>query len=234
MFGSAVTTAADGNKLAAILFPSTMEYRYSASKVRVMNNSLAMTKNCAFIKPPTWDELLDTVIRAHMVRNKRIIDKLPYDQILETIKAWMIDAILHHDVKWLRIGYGGDPYYFRHPGPNVSLLADINNIVKGMADEDIRVIIRTASMEYADVELSELQRKKELDPRLIVVAEPQAYGDMPLFIDDRVHYYWERSAPGDAVEDIKSVPLDSDGTGFFRKEVAISIPHAAYKFFAKQ
>lgn len=232
--GTAITTAQDGKGIAALLLPADTEYRYSAARVRMCGNGIIIPKDCAFIKPPTWDELLYGEVRAAMSRNRAILSKMTPEELINALCKWMQEAVAKYDVTWLRLGYGGDLYGLTNQGFVTTPIQDINKAIKAqMPDWDIRIIMRTAFIERADTEVSQLQRYNSLDPRLHVVAETQAYGDMPLFITDRVRYYWEQSAPEDAVEDIQAVPLDADRDGFFRREVPIRIPEAAYKYFTK-
>lgn len=233
--GTAIATAQDGKGIAALLLPADTEYRYSAARVRMCNQGIIIPKDCSFLKPPTWDELLYGEVRAAMSRNRFILTKMTYEETIKAICMWMKEAVTKHNVKWLRLGYGGDLYGLTAQGFVTTPLTDINKEIKSQLSElDMRIIIRTASIERVDTEMAHLQRYNSLDPRIYVVAETQVYGDMPLFITDRVRYYWEQSAPEDAVEDIQAIPLSATGSGFFHREVPIRIPEAAYKYFTKE
>ena len=232
--GTAITTLDGGEKLAALLLPSFTEYKYSASKVKVTLNNIIIQNDCAFIKPPSWDEFVNPHVMQAMGNNVTELHTMDYDDFLDKLKAWIFGVIEEHDAKYIRLCYGGDLYTIANRYETSDLLRDLNTMLRRhLPGRDIVLIFRTAHIEQADTELSEMQRLDSLDKRLVIVAETQTYNDMPLFIQDRVRYYWEGTEPDNAVEDIKAIPVSAEGSGFFRKEVAIRIPEGAYKLFSK-
>ena len=215
--------------LAAIVLPSSCEFKYSASKTRVIGDGkLICPKGCAFIKPATYEECKSIVMRNCMSNNKLKLSRASYKEVVEMLTTW-IDYHVKHDYNVLRMCYGGD-FYWIDTGI-ISPLDTVNDFIKrNYPDKKFQLIIRTANVVRADTEYNSLG--KLLDPRIRIVVETQSYEDMPLFIKDKVRYGWEHEQLPNAVRDIYALPKDipSEDT-FFCYEVNVSIPEEAYELW---